>query len=152
MRGPFSASGPSCASRCGRDPDQVPAQPVDQPDALVHQLIAVIAQHPDLMRLLIKERDRQVLNTFADRGQRDRARVDRIRLPRCPGRLARLAGQRWRDTDHPLPGAEQRTLQPGGDMPAVLDRPHPLLVNTSSEPQRVQRPIVAGLHRRLAPS
>jgi hypothetical protein len=26
-----------------RDPDEVPAQPVDQPDAFVHQLIAVVA-------------------------------------------------------------------------------------------------------------
>jgi hypothetical protein len=60
------------------DPDQQPTQPVDQPIAFVHQLIAVIAQHPDLVRLLIKERDRQMLDTFADRGQRDRSRVDRV--------------------------------------------------------------------------
>ena len=70
-----------------RDPDQMPTQPVDQAVALVHQLIAVITQHPDLMGLLIQERDRQILNAFADRGQRDRSGVDRIGLPRCPDAL-----------------------------------------------------------------
>jgi hypothetical protein len=53
----------------------------------------MITQHPDLMGLLVQERDRQVLNPFADRGQRDRPGIDRVRLSRGPGRLAGLAGQ-----------------------------------------------------------
>lgn len=65
-----------------RDPDEMPSQPVDQPDSLVHQLITVITQDPDLMGLLVQERDRQALNPLTDRGQRDRRGIDRIRLPR----------------------------------------------------------------------
>ena len=76
-----------------RDPDQVPAQPVDQPHALVHQLISVIAEHPDLMRLLVQERDRQVLDALADRGQRHSPGIDRIGLPWRPGCLPGLPGQ-----------------------------------------------------------
>jgi hypothetical protein len=151
MRGPFNASGPSCASRWGAIRTRCQRSRVDQPDALAHQLIAVIAEHPDLMRLLVQERDRQTLNPFPDRRQRDRPRVDRVGLPGRPGRFARLARQRGCDPNHPLPSTEQSPLQPGGDMPAVLERPYPLLVQASSEPQRVQRPIIAGLDRRLAP-
>src|SRR6185312_5112533 len=103
----------------------MPAQPVDQPDALVHQLIAVIAEQPDLMRLLIQERDRETIQPSADRCQRDRPRVDRVGLSWRSGRFARLARQRRWDTNHPLPSTEQSTLEPGGDMPAVLERPHP---------------------------
>ena len=73
MRGPFNASlRAELRLESGRDPDQMPSQPVDQPDALVHQLIAVIAEHPDLMRLLVQVRDRQPFNPFPDRRQRDR--------------------------------------------------------------------------------
>jgi hypothetical protein len=128
----------------------MPAQPVDQPDALVHQLIAVIAQHADLVRLLIEERDRQSLDPFADRGQADRFRVDRIGLPRCPRRFARRAGQRRRDPEHPLARSEQRALEPTGDVPAILDRPYPILVEADCEPQRAQHAVIARRDRELA--
>jgi hypothetical protein len=84
IRGRFKAAGPSLRFELGSDPHQMPPQPVDQPGALAHQLIAVITEHPDLMGLLIQERNRQVLNSFADRCQRDRPGIDRVRLPRRP--------------------------------------------------------------------
>jgi hypothetical protein len=37
----------------------MPAQPIDVPDALVDELVAVVGQHPDLVRLFVEERDRQ---------------------------------------------------------------------------------------------
>ena len=37
----------------GGDADQMPAQAVNQAVTLGHQLVAVVAQHPDLMRLLV---------------------------------------------------------------------------------------------------
>ena len=42
---------------------------------------------------LSERSDRQVLNSLADRGQRDRLGVDRVRLPRRPGGFPGLAGQ-----------------------------------------------------------
>jgi hypothetical protein len=67
----------------GGDADQMPAQAADQPVTFVHQLVSVIAQHPDLVGLLVKERHRQGLDAFADRCHGDRSGVDRVRLPRC---------------------------------------------------------------------
>ena len=106
----------------------MPAQPVDHPGALGDDLIAVIAQHADLQRVLVGERHREALDPVAHHGQRDSARVDRIGLPGLARDLAGLAGHRGRHADHPLASGDQRGLQARGDVPAVLDRPHPLLI------------------------
>jgi hypothetical protein len=66
----------------GGDADQVPAQPVDHPSALGDQLVAIVGQHPDLHRMLIEIGGGQLIDPDADRGQRDRGRVDQIRLAR----------------------------------------------------------------------
>ncbi len=42
----------------GSDLHQMPAQPVDQADALADQLVAIVSQYLDLVRLLVQERDR----------------------------------------------------------------------------------------------
>jgi hypothetical protein len=129
----------------------VPAQPVDHPGALADDLVAVVAQHPDLQRVLVGERHREAVAPVSDARQRDRACVDRIRLPRLAGDLARLAGHRRRHPDHPFTGRDQRRLQARRDMPAVLDRPHPLRVlQAGGEPQRLKRPFIAGRDLALA--
>jgi hypothetical protein len=50
-----------------------------------------------------------------------------------------------RDPDHPLPGRNERLLQAAGDVPAVLDRPHPLVVQRPRPPHRGQMPGLLSL-------
>ena len=45
-----------------------------------------------------------------------------------------------RHANDPLARGQQRLLEPARDMPAVLDRPHPLLVEASRPTQRGQMP------------
>ena len=54
----------------------MPAQPVHGPGPLRDQVAAVIEQQPDLHRLLVQERDRELLDPVLDDRARDRQRVD----------------------------------------------------------------------------
>ena len=83
------------------------------PGALADELIAVVAQHPDLDAPARPGTRPGALDPFADRGQRDRARVDRVGLPRLAYRPPRGLGQSRRDPDDPLAAGEQRRA-PGG--------------------------------------
>jgi hypothetical protein len=147
--GPFSAACPELGFEVGGDRDQVPAQPADHPGSFADDLVAIVAQDTDLHRVGVGERHGEAVDTVTHDRQRDRACVDRVRLPRRPGDLAGLAGHRGRHPDHPLTGGDQRRFQACGDVPAVLDRPHPLLVKTGGEPQRIQRAGVGGRDRAL---
>jgi hypothetical protein len=49
----FQRGGSELSVEFWSDPHQMPAQPVDQLDSLVYQLIAVATQHADLVRLLV---------------------------------------------------------------------------------------------------
>jgi Resolvase, N terminal domain len=93
--------------------------------------------------------DRLVRLLKVQLGVIDRGRVDRIGLPRHPRGFARLARQRRRDADHPFPGRRQRALQPRGDVPAVLHRPHPIPAKPGREPHGVQGTVVARRNRPL---
>jgi hypothetical protein len=127
----------------------VPAQPVDHPGSFADDLIAIVTEHADLDRVLVAERLREALDPVTHHGQRHCARVDRIRLSRMPRDPPRLAGHRGRDPDHPLAGSDQRRFQARGHVPAVLDRPHPFLLQTTGEPQSLKRSSVAGRDRQL---
>ena len=50
-----------------------------------------------------------------------------------------------RHPDDPLARGQQRLLEPPRDGAAVLDRPHPILIQTTSPPDRGQMPRVIGL-------
>ena len=84
----------------------MPAQPVDHPGALADDLIAVVAEHADLQRLLVGERHRETLEPVAQDRQRDRASVDRVALSGLTGDLARPSSHRSRHPDHPFPGSD----------------------------------------------
>ena len=50
-----------------------------------------------------------------------------------------------RNPHDPLARRQQRLLEAPGDMPAVLDRPHPLLVQAARPPDRGQMPWLISL-------
>jgi hypothetical protein len=116
--------------RSGRDLElalkvvQVPAKPVLDARTLTHEILAVVVQEPDLALLPRQESRRQI--RLAQEGTRDRKRVDRIRLASCACPLARVRHQLRRHPHDALPAGEQEALERAGDVPAVLERPHPL--------------------------
>jgi hypothetical protein len=113
--------------KLGTEIDQVPTQPVDDPGALGHQVLAVIAQQADLQRTLVQKRFREAVDPFAQHGAGDRSRIDLVGLAGLTLAAARDAHQlRWNAHDA-LAGAEQRLLQSAGEPAAVLDRPHPVV-------------------------
>jgi hypothetical protein len=59
---------------------QPPAQIVDQPRPLSDQPLAMVNQQPHVELAARELRDRQRLDAFADRGPRDRHRVDGVGL------------------------------------------------------------------------
>ena len=95
-----------------------------------------------------------IIDTVADERYR-RPRQDRVCLRRpSQRRVARTRSRRRRramPSSHPPASSDQRRFQARGDMPAVLDRPHPLLVQAGGEPQRVKRSRVAGRDLALPP-
>jgi hypothetical protein len=130
--------------------EQVPAQPIHRAGPLGDEIVAVIEQQPDLHRPLIQVRGRELLDPVAHDRAGDRQRVDLIGLPRpalaFPGRAHAVR----RDSHHPLAGRQQRPLEPARDGTAVLDRPHPLVVQSARPTHRGQMPRLVGLDLALA--
>jgi hypothetical protein len=81
-------------------------------------------------------RDREGLKAFPQRDASDTERVDRIGLPALTSALASAGRQVRRDPQHALAAANQKPLQTPGDMPAVLERPDPLVIETGRPPQQ----------------
>ena len=112
----------------GVEREQMPAQPVDRAGALGDELVAIVAEQADLHRLLVEERGREPLDTVSDRGAGDRERVDRDPTSRFAlalrGRSPVSAGGTLTTRS---PAATSARSRRAGDVPAVLDRPHPLL-------------------------
>jgi hypothetical protein len=118
----------------------MPAQPVDRASSLDDEIMTVIEQKPDLHRPFIQERDRELADSVLDDRSGDCECVDLVRLPRLALPLARGAHPLRRDAHDPLTGGKQRLLEPAGDRAAVLDRPHPLLIQSPSPANRGQMP------------
>jgi hypothetical protein len=106
----------------------MPPQSVAHARALGDEVVAVIEQQADLHCLLVQIRGREAVGPVLDDRAGDRERVDLVRLPRltlpAPGGAHPLGC----DAHDPFAGGQQRLLQPAGDLPAVLDRPHPLII------------------------
>ena len=109
----------------------------------------MIEQQPDLHRLLVQIRDRELLDAVLDDRAGDRERVDLIGLARLALALAGGAHPVRRDAHDPLAGGQQRLLEPARDVPAVLDRPHALLIQAARPPDRGQMPGSSALISRL---
>jgi hypothetical protein len=123
----------------------MPAQPVLDPGALGDQVLAVVAEQPDLHRLLVEVGGGKALDAVLDHGPGDRERVDLVRLARLALAAAGGAHPLWRHAHDPLAGRDQRLLEPARDVAAVLDRPHPLFVQPARPAQRGQMPRLLGL-------
>ena len=89
----------------------MPAQPVLDAGALGDEILAVIRQQPDLHRLLVQIRGREVLHAVLDDRSGDRERVDLIRLARLALTAPGGAHPMRRDADDPLAGRDQRLLK-----------------------------------------
>jgi hypothetical protein len=72
----------------------------------------------------IKMRERQI--RLAQGGAGDRQGVDRVGLAVAACRIAGVGHELGRNADDSLPSAEQIGLESPRQVPAVLDRPHPL--------------------------
>src|ERR671911_2584842 len=94
--------------------------------------------------------DGEALHAVLDDRPRDRERVDLIRLARRALAAAGCPHPVRRDAHDPLAGRDQRLLEPARDMPAVLDRPHPLVIESARPAQRGQMSRLLGLDLALA--
>ena len=123
----------------------MPAQPVHRPRALGDKLASVIAEETDLHRPLNQIRDREPLDTVTYDRSRDRERIDLVRLPRLALALPGATHPTRRHPDDPLTDGQQRPLKAPGHMPAIVDRPHPVLIHATSPPNRRQMPRIISL-------
>ena len=129
----------------GAQRQQMPSQPVLDSGALDHEIVAVISQQPDLHRPLVQIRDRELLDAVLDDRSGDRERVDLVRLARLALPLPRRAHPVRCHANDPLTGGDQRLLQAPGDVPAVLDRPHPLVIQPPRPLHRREMPRIISI-------
>jgi hypothetical protein len=113
--------------KVGTEIDKVPAQPVDLPCPLSYEVRAMVDEQPDLHCPLVQERSRETLHSLPQHSTSDRASVDLIRLPRLALPTTGLTHHLRGNPHHTLTSSDQRLLQAPGEVPAVLDRPHPFL-------------------------
>jgi hypothetical protein len=130
--------------------DEMAAEPGLHASPLSDKVLAMVRQQPDFHRLLVQIGNRELVDPVLDDRAGDRERIDLIGLPRSPLTAARGAHPMRSDTNDPLPGRQQRLLEPMRDLAAVLDRPDPLAVQLARPLQRGQMPVVCGLDLALA--
>ncbi len=118
----------------------MPAQPVLHPGALLDQILPVVCDQPDVHRPFVQVRGREAIDAVLDDRAGDRLRVDLIGLAALALALTGGAHHLRRHPDYPLARRQQRLLEATGDLPAVLDRPHPLLVQPARPADRRQMP------------
>jgi hypothetical protein len=123
----------------------MPPKPVHGPCSLGDEIGAMIEQQADLDRPLVQIRDREPLDPVTYDRAGDRERVDLIGLARLALPVARGAHPMRRDAHDPLAGGQQRLLEPARDVPAILDRPHPLLIQAARPPDRGEMPRIIRL-------
>ncbi len=100
-------------------------------DAMAHEAFAVVAEQPQVQLRSGQLRGRKGLQALLQRGAGHGEGVDRVRLAALAGAPACLRGQVRRDPQHPLAALDEKPLERPGDVPAVLTRPHPLLVTVT---------------------
>ena len=129
----------------GAELEQLPAQPILGAGALPHQILSMVAEKPDLHRVLIERRGGKALHAVLDHGAGDGERIDLVRLARHALPAAGGAHPVRRHAHDPLAGRDQGLLEPPRDMPTVLNRPHPLVVQPARPTHRRQMPLLVGL-------
>jgi hypothetical protein len=129
---------------------QMPQQCAIEPDAVTDQPLTVIDEQPQIELGPVQVRGRERAQALLQRGAGDVERVDRIRLAALTSAAARVGGHVRRDPQHPLAAGDHKPLEAAGDMPAVLDRPHPLAVEAARPPQHGVKAAPADRDRSLA--
>ena len=117
----------------------MPQQRAVELDAVADQPLAVIDQQPQIELGPVELRGRERVQALLQRGAGDVERVDRVGLAALAGALARLGRQVRRDPQHPLAALDQKPLQRPRHVPAVLERPHALLVESARPLQQRRR-------------
>jgi hypothetical protein len=138
----FENSAP-LGSRFGPEVVQMPEQRAVELDAMADEALSVIDQQPQVELGAVQVRSREGLQTLLQRGAGNVERVDWVRLAALASALARLGGQVRRDPQHPLAALDQKPLERAGNVPAVLQRPHPLAINTARPLQQRAEPTAA---------
>jgi hypothetical protein len=132
------------ALELGAQLEQMPAQPVLHAGALDDEILAVIREQADLHRGLVEVGGGEGLHAVLDRRSGDRQRVDLIRLARLALPAPGGAHPVRRHPHDPLTSRDQRLLEVARDVPAVLDRPHPLVIQPARPPHGGQIPRLLG--------
>src|SRR5271166_5062518 len=101
--------------------NQMPAQAVDLPCALAHQVGAVIGQESNLKRSFIQKRGREALHALLEDRARYSPGIDLIGLARLALTAPKSAHHLGRNTQNPLACSDQGLLEVSSDVPAVLD-------------------------------
>ena len=99
----------------------MPAEPALDAGPLVHEVLAVIDEQPDVTGGDVQASSRQA--GLAQRRSGDSERVDRVGLAGLPHVLAGVGHQPGRDAADRLAGPEQVGLQAPGQVTVVLHRP-----------------------------
>jgi hypothetical protein len=96
----------------------------------------VVDQQPQIELGPVQMRSRKGRKPFLQRGARDVERIDLIGLAALAGVLARLRRKMRRDPQHPLAAFDQKPLQRARHVPAILKRPHAIVVEPASPLQQ----------------
>ena len=131
---------------------QVPEQVVVERGAHPDEPFAVIDQQPDVELDAGQLGDRQPLDALAQRRAGDGDRVDAVGLAALAAAAALAGHQPGRDPDDALAADEQEPLEGARDMPAVLQRPHPLVAQAARPIQRRGEPALADRDRSCRPA
>ena len=128
----------------------MPAQPLLIAAAGGDQVLAVVDQQANVERGAVQVRAGELLDSFLERGAGDAERVDRVRLAALARGAPGAGHVLRRDAHDPLAAGDQEPLERAGDVPAVLDRPHPLCVERPRPPQQLAERALARRHGQLA--
>ena len=114
----------------------MPEQVVVERDAHPNEPFAVIDQQPDVELDAGQLGDRQPVQAFAQRRPGDGDRVDAVGLAAIAAGAALAGHQPRRDANDALAVDEQKPLEGARDVPAVLQRPDPLVAQAARPVQR----------------
>jgi hypothetical protein len=129
---------------------EVPLQRVVERDALASQALAMVDQQPQIELAALQLRRWQGVHAFTQYGPSDRDGVDAVGLSARASAAPRVGHQLRRHAHHALAAGDQEPLQAARDMPAVLQRPHPLAAECARPSDERGKALGADLDRLLA--
>src|SRR3954464_10805583 len=110
---------------------EVPEQRAVELDAVTDEAFAVVDEQAEVELWPVQVSGREGLQPLLQRGTGDVERVDRVGLAALAGTPARIGGQVRGNPQHALAALDQKSLQRPRHVPAVLKRPHAVLVESA---------------------